>query len=113
MKISGLVRGSDEDFRNIFSANSPDEAWEEVRNYVTVSYILPMKRAFLSDPRFSEYSQSGEYPVSTIGAGDNFNAGILTSIHQMNISRAQLERLTGAEWSVVIETAVAFATHVA
>ena len=114
MKISSLVRGSDEDFRNIFSANSPDEAWEEVRNYCNcLVYTANEEGVFVRTPDFSGvFPVRRITPVSTIGAGDNFNAGIITSIHRRNISRTQLERLTGAEWSEVIETAVAFATHV-
>ncbi|MFA5820354.1 MAG: PfkB family carbohydrate kinase, partial [Bacteroidales bacterium] len=51
-------------------------------------------------------------PVSTIGAGDNFNAGMITSIYRNKIKNEQLEKLTEQEWSKVITTAVDFATHV-
>ena len=114
MKISSLVRGSDEDFRNIFSADSPDEAWEEVRNHCNcLVYTSNSDGVFVRTPSFSgKFPVRSITPVSTIGAGDNFNAGIITSIHRRSISRAQLERLAGADWSAVIETAVAFATHV-
>ena len=114
MKISSLVRGSDEDFRNIFSVNSPDEAWEEVRNYCNcLVYTANAEGVFVRTPHFSgKFPVQSITPVSTIGAGDNFNAGILTSIHLENIKRDQLEKLTQKEWSEVIETAVAFATHV-
>jgi fructokinase len=114
MKSASLVRGSDEDFRNIFSAGTPDEAWEEVRNYCgCLVYTANADGVFVKTPAFSgKFPVSRITPVSTIGAGDNFNAGIITSIHRMNIKRDQLEKLTQAEWTVVIETAVAFATHV-
>ena len=114
MKISSLVRGSDEDFRNIFSADSPDKAWEEVRNHCNcLVYTSNSDGVFVRTPSFSgKFPVRSITPVSTIGAGDNFNAGIITSIHRRSISRAQLERLAGADWSAVIETAVAFATHV-
>ena len=114
MKITSLVRGSDEDFRNIFSANTPDEAWEEVKNYCNcLVYTANDEGVFVRTPYFSgKFPVRRITPVSTIGAGDNFNAGIITSIHRKNIRREQLERLTRDEWSEVIETAVAFATHV-
>jgi fructokinase len=114
MKSSSLVRGSDEDFRNIFNAGTPDEAWEEVRNYCgCLVYTANAEGVFVKTPSFSgKFPVNTITPVSTIGAGDNFNAGIITSIHRMKIKRDQLEKLTHAEWSVVIETAVAFATHV-
>jgi fructokinase len=114
MSSSSIVRGSDEDFRNIFSANSPDEAWEEVRNYCRcLVYTANAEGVFVRTPGFSGvFPVKSITPVSTIGAGDNFNAGILTSVYRRNIRREQLEKLNGDEWSGVIETAVAFATHV-
>jgi fructokinase len=51
-------------------------------------------------------------PVSTIGAGDNFNAGMITSIYRNNIHRDHIENLTEAEWFKIIRPAVEFATHV-
>ena len=82
MKISSLVRGSDEDFRNIFGANSPDEAWDEVRNYCKcLVYTANAEGVFVRTPDFSgKFPVRRITPVSTIGAGDNFNAGIITSI---------------------------------
>jgi fructokinase len=51
-------------------------------------------------------------PVSTIGAGDNFNAGMITSIYRSGINKEHLEYLKDQEWSEIMNTAVAFATHV-
>jgi fructokinase len=114
MKFTSLVRGSDEDFRNIFGVATPDEAWEVVRNYCKcLVYTANADGVFVRTPGFSgKFPVKRITPVSTIGAGDNFNAGILTSIHHKNIRRDQLEHLDHNEWSEVIETAVAFATHV-
>jgi fructokinase len=114
MKLASVVRGSDEDFRNIFSAKSADEAWEEVRNYCScLVYTANTEGVFVRTTGFSGvFPVQKIIPVSTIGAGDNFNAGIITSIYRQNILREQLPGLTGAQWSAVINTAVAFATHV-
>jgi fructokinase len=114
MKFASLVRGSDEDFRNIFGADSPDEAWDEVRNYSNcLVYTANTEGVFVRTPSFSgKFPVRSIVPVSTIGAGDNFNAGILTSIYRKAIKMEQLEKLSRDEWSDVIETAVAFATHV-
>jgi fructokinase len=114
MKITSLVRGSDEDFRNIFNANTPDEAWEEVKNYCQcLVYTANDEGVFVRTPSFSgKFPVRSITPVSTIGAGDNFNAGIITSIHRKDLKRDQLGKLSRNEWSEVIEMAVAFATHV-
>lgn len=114
MKISTIVRGSDDDFRNIFGVNTPDEAWGEVSNYCKcLVYTANEEGVFVRTPGFSgKFPVRSITPVSTIGAGDNFNAGIITSIHGKDIKRQQIEKLSSNEWSDVIETAVAFATHV-
>ncbi len=112
--ISGMVRGSDEDFRNIFGVNTPDQAWEEIRKYCKcLVYTANADGVFVRTPGFSgKFPVRRITPVSTIGAGDNFNAGIIASIHRKNIKRDQLEKLSHADWSDIVETAVAFATHV-
>ena len=114
IKFSSLVRGSDEDFRNIFGANTPDEAWDEVRNYCKcLVYTANVEGVFVRTANYSgRFPVQRITPVSTIGAGDNFNAGIISSIHRKNIKREQLEKLGKNEWADVISTAVAFATHV-
>lgn len=114
MSFTNLVRGSDEDFRNIFGATTPDEAWEVVRNYCKcLIYTANTEGVFVRTSRFSgKFPVRRITPVSTIGAGDNFNAGIITSIHKKKIRREDLENLTHDDWNQVIGTAVAFATHV-
>jgi fructokinase len=114
ISVSTIIRGSDEDFRNIFGVTSPDEAWESVRNYCKcLVYTANKEGVFVRTPSFSGvFPVDSIEPVSTIGAGDNFNAGMLASIHRMNIGREEIVTLGGEQWSAVIGTAVAFATHV-
>jgi fructokinase len=114
MMISSMVRGSDEDFRSIFNAETADEAWKEVRSYCKcLVYTSNAEGVSVRTPYFSGiFPVRRITPVSTIGAGDNFNAGIIASLYRNNIGREQLAKLTNSEWSGVIETAVAFASHV-
>ena len=51
-------------------------------------------------------------PVSTIGAGDNFNAGMMAAIYLNKISVDQLDKMGEKEWSKVISMGVEFATNV-
>ncbi len=114
MRMSSLVRGSDEDFKNIFRVNSADEAWEVVRNYCSsLVYTANTEGVYVRTNSFSgKFPVKTITPVSTIGAGDNFNAGMITSVYRNNISRDQLSAIGLKEWTSVIETAVDFATHV-
>ena len=114
MKMVSLLRGSDEDFHNIFGAANADEAWAVVKDYCScLVYTQNVDGVYVRTPAFSgKFPVEKIKPVSTIGAGDNFNAGMLTSIYKSNIQRDQLEKLGEKQWSEIIGTAVSFATHV-
>ncbi|HOW39388.1 MAG TPA: PfkB family carbohydrate kinase [Bacteroidales bacterium] len=114
MRMASLVRASDEDFRNIFRVNSPDEAWEIVKNYCNcLVYTASTEGVYVRTRSFSgKFPVKSIIPVSTIGAGDNFNAGMITSIYRNGIGRDQLAMTGQKEWTSIIETAVNFATHV-
>jgi fructokinase len=114
IQMASIIRGSDEDFNNIFGVNNPDEAWEAVSSYCKcLVYTANVKGVFVRTPSFKgNFKVQKIDPVSTIGAGDNFNAGMITSIYRDNIKKDQLGNLTQREWSKIIETAVSFATHV-
>ena len=114
MKMANIIRGSDEDFKNIFGVNNADEAWEVVRNYCKcLVYTANVEGVYVRTTSISgKFPVQKITPVSTIGAGDNFNAGMITSIYNNNIKEEHLEKLTEKEWAKVITTAVDFATHV-
>jgi fructokinase len=114
MQLASLLRGSNEDFKNIFGVNNADEAWEVVRAYCKcLVYTANTEGVYVRTDNFSgQFPVQKIAPVSTIGAGDNFNAGMITSIYQNGIIKEQLEKMTEKGWSKVITLAVAFATHV-
>ena len=49
--------------------------------------------------------------MSTIGAGDNFNAGILYGLVRDNIDRAGLETITQDQWSRLIGYGIEFGSE--
>jgi fructokinase len=114
MKFASILRGSDEDFKNIFGVQSADEAWKVVKDYCKcLVYTANVEGVYVRSTAFSgRFPVQKITPVSTIGAGDNFNAGMITSIYQNDFKRDQLEHLGEKEWSKIINTAVSFATHV-
>ena len=114
MQLAGMIRGSDEDFKNIFGAGSPDEAWNVVREYCKcLVYTASAEGVYVRTSGFSgRFPVKKIKPLSTIGAGDNFNAGMITAIYKNNITRDDLEKMGEKKWSKVVSTGIDFATDV-
>jgi fructokinase len=114
MQMASLIRGSDEDFRNIFEAGTPDESWEVVKNYCScLVYTANAEGVFVRTKSFSgRFPVKTITPVSTIGAGDNFNAGMMAAIYLKSISGDELANMGFDKWSEVISMGVDFATEV-
>jgi fructokinase len=114
MQTAKLIRGSDEDFKNIFGAATPDEAWEVVRKYCNcMVYTANAEGVYVRTISYKgKFSVKAIKPVSTIGAGDNFNAGMMAAIYRNNITADQLEMMGETEWLKVISMGVDFATNV-
>ena len=114
MKMAGLVRGSDEDFRNIFGTDSPDDAWDIMKDYCNcMVYTASAKAVYVRTKTFSgKFPVRKINPVSTIGAGDNFNAGMIAAIYNNGITREELDIMGEEKWRDIVSTGVDFATDV-
>ncbi len=113
-KHADIVRGSNEDFSFILGVNDADETYENISKLVpNLLYTASRKGIYLRTPGYA-----AEFPVktiealSTIGAGDSFNAGIVYSLFKQNVTHNDLQHLDESSWSSIINTAVEFATHV-
>ena len=51
-------------------------------------------------------------PVSTIGAGDNFNAGMVYGLLKHNLKKTELNGLQASTWTNLVNYGVQFATEV-
>lgn len=111
---SVLMRGSDEDFRNIFGAETPDEAWGAVREHCrSLIYTASGHGVYVRTEVFSgEFPVRQIIPVSTIGAGDNFNAGVIAALYKMGIGKEEIGTMGEEKWAAVISSGVGFATDV-
>ena len=114
MQMADIVRGSDEDFNTVLGTDNADETYEAVSKYCRcLVYTANSGGVFIRTPSLSKHFPVQPIkPVSTIGAGDNFNAGMVASIYRGNILKNQLESLDENEWSKIVATAVSFAADV-
>lgn len=114
MEMAAIVRGSDEDFRNIFGAGTVDEAWGIIKNYCScLVYTANADGVFVRSETFSgSFPVKKIEPVSTIGAGDNFNAGMVAAIYNNCIRKDDLSKIGEEQWKKIVSSGVEFATEV-
>jgi fructokinase len=107
-----IVRGSDEDFFNIYSEQNPNTVYQLVRPFcknLIITSAAKKVHVFNSTHHF-QHDVPTITPVSTIGAGDNFNAGIIHAWLTMNLSSA--DNITAEQWHKLITSGISFATKV-
>lgn len=113
ISFSDIIRASDEDCSLIFNLNDPRMVWH---NFIDDSKILvytTTKSATLIKRDFAHTIEAKTIsPVSTIGAGDSFNAGMVYSLIKNNLRREHLKELANPEAEKILRTGVDFASDV-
>lgn len=114
MSYAHLVRASDEDLENIFNASGVEEAWRQVSKHSPVLvYTANANGIFLRTSTLSlDLEVERIQPLSTIGAGDTFNAGLLFGIWQRGLSGKDLESLGAEAWTEILQQAASFSREV-
>ncbi len=115
ISLSRIVRGSDEDFDLIFGCNNADEAFEVVKNQgcKLLIYTRGNKSVeFRSDKTAFSMGVPQIKPISTIGAGDSFNAGLIYYLFSGGITADGLSGLDESFWREAIRIAISFGSHV-
>ncbi|WP_281170054.1 PfkB family carbohydrate kinase [Methanolobus tindarius] len=113
IKFADIVRASNEDMKKIGDCNNPDEAYDFVceRGCDILIYTENSHGVYLKTPSYSKHYTAPEIEtVSTVGAGDTFNAGIAYMLHKRKVT--DLYAISETEWDEIIETAIEFASHV-
>lgn len=111
-KLSDIVRGSDEDFGYLFGTEDPEEIYERhisslCGNFICTCGSNPVH--VFTGGRHLTFSVPPVETVSTIGAGDNFNAGFLYAMLALGIGKGAL---TEADWESMTAIAGQFSAEV-
>lgn len=118
LELADIVRGSVEDFEVMFRKSDPDAIYRSQISFYTKKFICtnggqPVELR-------AENGFAKQYPiltdgpvVSTIGAGDNFNAGLLFGLLRYGITHEMmLQGLTEQQWDGIIESGLLFSANV-
>lgn len=116
MEYADIVRGSVPDFEHIYGLSSPRQIYAEQVSERCPHFICTDASggAYLQTPSvpFKHYSAHALQPVSTIGAGDSFNAGILYGILNRGLTRRDLYAADEAVWDELLAYGIRFASDV-
>ena len=111
LDYADIVRGSHEDFATLYKKEDADKVYNAEISFYCRQFIYthgsqPVEVRGGRDMKKS-YPVPDTKVVSTIGAGDSFNAGFIFGMLKQGITRSDLERgLTGEQWDSLIGCAL-------
>lgn len=115
-ELSDIVRGSDEDFAIMFGKNDADSVYRSEISFYTKNFIYtrgPQPIEVRAAGNFSkQYPVPSMKTVSTIGAGDNFNAGFIYGLIKDGITHENIDKgLSEQQWDHLMQYAQAFSAN--
>lgn len=114
MELASIIKASNEDLELIFGHSDPAQLINipQLQNKPLVITQGAKGARLISSWLDSTYAVRKIEVVSTIGAGDNFNAGLIYGLVKENVTIQNLSRLNTGQWGKIIGLAMAFASNV-
>ena len=115
LEYADIVRGSREDFFYMYGLQDADKIYREKIKFYCPNFLCTAggeQVALRTATVAKEYDIPPLEAVSTVGAGDNFNAGIIYGLLKYGVRRDNLAALSGETWDKVIACGMAFAAEV-
>lgn len=116
LEMADIVRGSSEDFEILFRQHDADTVYRSQIAFYTKKFIYTRSAdpvEVRGDGGFSkQYLVLPTETVSTIGAGDNFNAGFIYGLIKNGITRQHIDQgLTESQWDALVSSALDFSAE--
>ena len=117
LEMADIVRGSHEDFEVMYKKDDADKVYRAEISFYCKKFIYTQGSRPIE--LRAEGGLSKNYPipsdievVSTIGAGDNFNAGLVYGMMKYGITREVIDRgLTEEQWDLLIDCGQRFSAE--
>ena len=114
LEFADIVRGSADDFRYLYDMTDAEKIYKEKIKFYTPEFIFTSGDG---DVKLFTRGFTGTFPVkkvdvvSTVGAGDNFNAGVVYGLLSASVEREAISSLGKEEWSRIISCGLDFSAH--
>ena len=110
LEYADIVRGSHEDFEVLYKLQDPDKVYNAEISFYCKKFIYTHGGNPVELRAENGFKRSYPTPQtaaeSTIGAGDNFNAGLIYGLLKYGIRRSDIERgLSADQWDNIIRCA--------
>lgn len=115
LEYADIVRGSQEDFFYMYGLRDADKIYKDKIKFYCPNFLCTAGAEQISlrtNSLTKEYSIPPLEAVSTIGAGDNFNAGIIYGLLKYDVRYADLNSIDEATWDKIIRHGIEFAAEV-
>ncbi|MDR1370453.1 MAG: carbohydrate kinase [Dysgonamonadaceae bacterium] len=112
---STIIRCSDEDLETLYPGESIESVYENRISFYCKNFIVTKGQdgVYLKTASIEKnYPVEVLEPVSTIGAGDNFNAGIVYGLMKYGYNRTDINNLKEEDWDQLIALGIDFAAEV-
>mgnify|MGYP002625577445 CR=1 FL=1 len=116
-EYADIVRGSTDDFMTLYEKDDAEQIFRAnisfyCRNLIVTSGPKPVKVLTKEGLRQEVPTDTREKAVSTVGAGDSFNAGFIFSLLQQGITHEMIQQgLESGQWEKLIQTGQRFAAE--
>lgn len=114
LEYADIVRGSCEDFENLYNMTDASRIYQEKIKFYCPNFIFTRGGGSVSlftNAGTKEYAAAKVEVRSTVGAGDNFNAGVVYGLATDHVSLSELGSLSQSEWDRIIACALDFSSH--
>lgn len=119
LELADVVRGSDEDFEIMYGKKDCDSVYRSEISFYTKKFIYTRGNQPVEVRDAGNFAKQyavesiAEPVVSTIGAGDSFNAGFVYGLIKQGITREMMNhQLTEQQWDKLIESGMSFSADV-
>ncbi|KAA6334295.1 Fructokinase [termite gut metagenome] len=115
MEYADIVRGSTEDFLYMYNLQDVNKIYKDKIKFYCPNFLYTAGADKISLRTLSinkEYQVEAIETVSTIGAGDNFNAGLIYGLLKYDVRYRHLNSLDEDTWDKIIRCGKEFAAEV-
>ena len=115
-EYADIVRGSRDDFNVMYRMDTPDKVYNSEISFYCKKFVYTDGAADVElrgdNGLRKSYAVEATETVSTIGAGDNFNAGIVYGMMRYGVTRDMMDgAIPEQTWDNIIRCALAFSAN--